>query len=264
MLFTFCTAGTVFSGLSILRGNTQAFLGGAVLLGTPFFLTMGTSQYADVPLSFFIVASLVLVALEEHVSPKGYGLRALAGTCVGLAVWTKNEGWVFALSLALAQLLMALVRVPGSRNVKGVLFFLTGLAPVAGIDLLFKVTVAPANYMFGNQPSVLHRLVTFSNYIPIAKAFWSELFGFGEWRGNLIALLAIYSALVGLYRGRGWGAIWFILSLSIALTSVGYFSAYVITPADLQWQLSTSLNRLFLQLWPSLVFLIFLIIQEPA
>ena len=264
MLFTLSTAGTVFSGLSILRGKTQALLGGAVLLGTPFFLTMGASQYADVPLSFFIVASLALIALDESASFKGYGLRVLAGTCAGLAVWTKNEGWVFALSLAFAQLLMALVRVPKIPNVRRVLLFLAGLAPVAGIDFLFKATVAPANYMFGNQPSVIHRLATFSRYIPIAKAFWSELFTFGNWRGKMIVLLTIYAALTGLYGERDRGATWIILSISIALTAVGYFFAYVITPVDFQWQLSASLNRLLLQLWPSLVFLIFLMIQDPA
>lgn len=264
ILFTLSTVGIVFSGLSILRGRTQALLGGSVLLGTPFFLTMGASQYADVPLSFYIVASLALIALDESASLKGYGLRVLAGTCAGLAVWTKNEGWVFALSLAFAQLLMALLRVPKIPNVRRLLLFLAGLAPIAGIDLLFKATVAPANYMFGNQPSVIHRLATFSRYIPVAKAFWSELFMFGNWRGKMIVLLTIYAALIGLYRERDRGATRLILSISIALTAVGYFFAYVITPVDFQWQLSTSLNRLLLQLWPGLVFLIFLMIQDPA
>ena len=36
----------------------------------------------------------------------------------------------------------------------------------------------------------------------------------------------------------------------------GYFYAYVITPLDLNWHLNTSLDRLYAQLWPSLLFLV--------
>lgn len=266
MCFTFGTVGTVFSALSTLRGRTQAFLGGAVLLASPFFLILGAWQYADVPLSFFIVAALALVALaeREHVDP--HGLRVLAGMCAGLAVWTKNEGWVFALSLAFTQLVMTLAQVGQSRKVIRVLAFVAGFLPVAAVDLLFKVTVAPADYMFApNQPSVLHRLANFPRYDPIAKAFWLGQLRVGGWRDNLIDVLVVYALLCGLYQGRNWGAIRFVLSITMAFTVTGYFFAYVITPEqNVQLQLSASLNRLLLQLWPSLVFLIFLIIRDPA
>jgi hypothetical protein len=36
---------------------------------------------------------------------------------------------------------------------------------------------------------------------------------------------------------------------------VAYFFAYVITPMDLTWHLGTSLGRLYVQLWPSFIFL---------
>jgi hypothetical protein len=37
--------------------------------------------------------------------------------------------------------------------------------------------------------------------------------------------------------------------------AVGYFFTYAITPLDLTWHLGTSLGRLYVQLWPSFVFL---------
>jgi hypothetical protein len=41
------------------------------------------------------------------------------------------------------------------------------------------------------------------------------------------------------------------------LTLAGYFFIYLITPRDIYWHLRFSLNRLFLQLWPSAIFLFF-------
>jgi hypothetical protein len=43
----------------------------------------------------------------------------------------------------------------------------------------------------------------------------------------------------------------------------GYFGIYLITPHDLRWHLLTSLNRLFIQLWPSAIFLCFMIARTP-
>jgi len=44
---------------------------------------------------------------------------------------------------------------------------------------------------------------------------------------------------------------------------MGYFAVYLITPYDLVWHLSHSLGRLFLQVWPSALFLFFLAIKGP-
>ena len=47
--------------------------------------------------------------------------------------------------------------------------------------------------------------------------------------------------------------------IALALTLAGYFAIYLITPRDLYWHLRFSLNRLFLQAWPSVIFLFFLV-----
>jgi len=46
--------------------------------------------------------------------------------------------------------------------------------------------------------------------------------------------------------------------IALTLTLAGYFLIYLITPYDLYWHLRFSLNRLFLQLWPAVIFLFFL------
>jgi hypothetical protein len=49
----------------------------------------------------------------------------------------------------------------------------------------------------------------------------------------------------------------------LLLTLTGYFFVYVMTPLDLGYHLATSLNRLFLQLWPSVIFLFFMAAGAP-
>jgi small-conductance mechanosensitive channel len=52
--------------------------------------------------------------------------------------------------------------------------------------------------------------------------------------------------------------------MALALTLAGYFAIYLITPRDLYWHLRFSLSRLFLQLWPSTIFLFFLAVARRS
>jgi uncharacterized membrane protein YfbV (UPF0208 family) len=51
--------------------------------------------------------------------------------------------------------------------------------------------------------------------------------------------------------------------IALFLMLAGYFLVYVITPLNLQFHLAYSLDRLLLQLWPSFVFVYFLIVSAP-
>src|SRR5262249_35413932 len=42
----------------------------------------------------------------------------------------------------------------------------------------------------------------------------------------------------------------------VAMMLAGYYAAYSFTPIELQYHLETSLNRLLLQLWPTVLFMI--------
>ena len=64
--FTFLLLGLLLTSLALLRGRIQGFLGAMVLMGTPFFIVMGTSQFADVPLALFILTTLVLLFLHAR------------------------------------------------------------------------------------------------------------------------------------------------------------------------------------------------------
>ena len=39
-----------------------------ILMGTPFFITMGASQFADIPLAFFILTTLVMLFFQAAIA----------------------------------------------------------------------------------------------------------------------------------------------------------------------------------------------------
>ena len=89
--FTFSTVALLFSSLDKLRGRASALLGGLALLSTPFFVEQGSSQYADVPLSFFFLATIAFLHLYEdrasdESAPHSRGFLVLAGLAAGFAV----------------------------------------------------------------------------------------------------------------------------------------------------------------------------------
>ena len=61
------------------------------LLGTVFYLIRGASLYADVPLSFFFLAALLLLALYDAGQRSSPGLLVLAGLAAALAAWTGTK-----------------------------------------------------------------------------------------------------------------------------------------------------------------------------
>lgn len=259
-LFTFATVGLAVSSLSLLRGKTQAFLAGAILLGTPFLITHGTSQYADVPLAFFFLGTLILLALHDKLPESRYNFLVLAGLTAGLAAWTKNEGIIFIAAIAVARLIIVTPKKGLRSYLRQMLSFTAGLAPVLLIVIYFKLRLAPANYLMaqGSQ-TTLQKLMDVSRHLQVWNAFAKEFVDFGGWAVSVPLLLIFYILLSGvsIKEKEKPGIIASLLVLVFML--VAYAFTFVVTPFDIAWQLGTSLNRLLLQLWPSLIFVYFLI-----
>ena len=271
LILTFSTLALLVSSLAVLRGSIAAMLAGLVLSSTPFFVEQGTSQYADVPLSFFILASLVLLqlagggSLESHHRPPGSLL--LSGLAAGFAAWTKNEGLLFLIVLVLAQAWVFGLRPfreesdgQSSRNWRVMACFLLGAAPVLVMVVWFKHAVATAGDLFSSPPVMLSKVLSPGRYWIILQWFAREFLRFGNWWivPGTVAMLAFQLLIPGKrYPLREPG--FRVSRIALGLTLSGYFVIYVITPRDLYWHLRFSLNRLFLQLWPSAIFLFFLV-----
>ena len=246
MFFGIGTVGLLFAAVTKLRGWAAALIGGLVLLGTPFFVTFSLSQYADVPLGYFILATFVMMALSER-NPESRGMPALAGVVAGMAAWTKNEGWLFVLVAGLVWCVGRSRR----ESFRSCTSFCCGLAVALLPVLYLKIAIAPPNDLVGRPMERLGYLFDGARHRLILAAFWRHGAQFGEWRfaPYLALLLPLFS---GRWR-RLTRAEWSVGAM-ILLMLVGYYVAYLMTPRDLSWQLTNSIDRLLLQLWPSTLF----------
>lgn len=263
MLFTFATIGLAASSLSLLRSRGQGLLAGVALLGTPFLIRHGASQYGDVPLGFFFLATLVAFSLHEKAAGRRDGLLALAGMAAGFAAWTKNEGLLFVPVVAFARLLVVVPASGWKSYGSEMRAFAKGLLPVLLIVLFFKAHVAPGvSPIFAEQgaTTTLERLTDSSRYIETGQALLKKAARFGH--PGFVVLLA-YLLLLG-KRVNATGRLGAsTAAVTWGLMLAGYFMMFIITPHGLRYQIDTSLDRLWLQLWPSAVFTFFLFAKTP-
>jgi hypothetical protein len=55
-----------------------------------------------------------------------------------------------------------------------------------------------------------------------------------------------------------------MITVVLTLMLVSYYLVYVTTPFDVSWHVSSSIDRLLVQLWPSLVLTVFLGLRSPV
>jgi hypothetical protein len=129
--------------------------------------------------------------------------------------------------------------------------------------LYHKIQLAPANDLIAlARPALLAaNLGDAERVIQILIRFFKSAFYFGQWPFPLAPFLILY-ALVARLSDQTSKADLFPFVL-IFLQTGGYFLIFLLTPHNLTWHLDTSLDRLFLQLFPSLLFAIFSVLRTP-
>jgi hypothetical protein len=265
MFFTFAMAGLVFAALSIIRDKTQGFLAGMVLLATPFFIEHGASQYADIPLGFFFLSTLVLFSLHQELSGNRHNLLLLAGITTGLAIWTKNEGFLFLVSIIISRIVYVVPAKGVKTYIKQMLPYTIGLLPILAITLYLKTQLAPPNDLFSSQgyQAVLAKLTDLDRYLLVGKTFVERIAHSGGWVTSVTFLLIFYLLLLGIKPPKNQKRTAWATMVTLGLMLTGYFLVYITTHHDLHWYLLHALGRLLLQLYPSFIFAFFLIAGSP-
>jgi hypothetical protein len=254
VMFSLSAVAVLFAILSRLRNLFIASIMALALLGTPAYLDHSTSQYADVPLAFFILATVGLICLQTNEEPNDHRLLILAGFMAGCAGWTKNEGLLFVLAISMAMLTMGF----RSRKWRRSLAFSAGLLIPLTVIIFFKFSIAEQNDLIRNQTyqDALQRLFDLNRYRTIFVSFLQTSWGFGNWTMRPMVPLLALVALRGVDRGglRSYG--WTTGAIALGIVLAGYCFVYVNTPVELQLHLDSSLNRLMLHLWPTFLLLI--------
>jgi hypothetical protein len=254
-----CSIAVLALTLAELRSPILGALMGLTLLGTPQYLESSASQYADVPVGFFFLASLALIALyfERSSDPQSLRILSAAGFFAGCAGWTKNEGLLFIVAAA-ASLSLPLFRKSGD-TLRRLALFGAGLTVPLLVIVTFKLTIHARNdivtYGKFQQALMLDR------HVMILKYLARYAFSFGHWSWSPYIPVIAFILLIGVHRPILRSYAWRTVASIVILVALGYYLIYLVTPQNLQWHIERSMDRLLLQLWPSLLLIAGLICQ---
>jgi hypothetical protein len=264
-LFGLAILGVLTGVIAILRGWVQALLAGTLLLGTFFFVQTAASQYADVPVSFYVLATLALFALQDR-SPSDLRFTALAGAMAALTAWTKNEGLLFV-AVALIARAVAVYRYRGARELlRQIPAALVGALPVLALVAVFKLRYAPANDLMSQvTPShVLHNVIDLGRYLTMLEALVLQLFDLGQFVVPVVLVLGLYAWLVRFKIDEPMRVTAATFVLALGLMLAGDLGVYILFSYDLNFQLINSLHRILLQLWPAAILTFFALAATPV
>jgi len=261
-LFTFGSILMIFFSIAELRGKNQGYLAAMFMFISTQFFNVGSYQYGDVPLAFFILSTIILMSLQDHYPRQSYRIAFLTGLAVSCAAWTKNEGLLFLVLVGLVRFISQPGKPKWSRLVKEFLSFTSGLAFVVATLIFFKLKYAPANDLIShdNLEKLGAYLFDADRYMLVLTAILKKIFTFNE---GIVWLMILYLVISGFDKSRFPDKRILSYLFLMFLMVCGYFFSYLISPHDVAWQIGSSIRRLVVQLWPSWVFLFFYCVRGP-
>lgn len=252
-LFALSVMGLLAASLTMLRSESAGLLAVLVLASVGLFAPQMSAQIADLPLSLYLLAPIVLLAAAAQLEfPAGY--LALAGLLAGFAPWTKNEGIVFLLPFLLVVFLVG--------GVNALKWAGAGALPGAAITAIFRLVLAPdsGEHLPHSLPAALEKLGEPGRYMQVAAAYLSNLWDMGFPWGHPLLLMAVLGLALGFVvkeqRRRH-----FLYLFPVAVVLAAGATAFLVSTADLKWHLDTANGRLLLQALPSVIFVYFLMLQ---
>jgi hypothetical protein len=253
-VFALATAGLLYGLITAISTELFGLLAVIIISASESFVAQSAFQYADIPLAFFLLACVGLLALAERDDWKPNLLR-LAGLVAGFAAWTKNEGLAFVLVAVLVALW---------RARRAALPFFVGAVFGVALTVVMKAISTGREQVFPKSfGEALHKVADPSRWKDILISFGSGFGDLGSWWAHPLLLLAAIAIAFGFISrkeidARAW------IALPIAGLLAADIGLYLVTEAELSWHLSTSNTRLVVQVWPALLFFAFLFLPPPV
>ena len=165
-----------------------------------------------------------------------------------MAAWTKNEGVVFVLLMFLIAVIVAVRR----RDGRQLLWSIAGATPILIVAVGFKLALAPSSGLVEGQSLtvILTRLMDPDRHMAVLGLMaqhamgWSAPFAFAVF--PIVSLVAVWKAV-------RIGGVVRVMATVLGLMLASYYVVYVTTQFNITWHVSTSIDRLLVQLWPALV-----------
>lgn len=244
VIFNMLIGGLMFSFLRPHYKNKFTYIPAAFLFFIPSYMVLATSQYCDVFLSLFFLASLISIH-HAHTSQKNEFLL-LGGIFLGLLSFTKPEGFILAGIVFLGSQFHLFQKE--NKKEKFSIFWISSL--IAGIPtMLFLLFLSPGNQTFINgltsttNPSTLMRLKIIMAFLLIEMSHIK--WGFLWW----LILLAGILNLNRIFKKDFF--IFFFSIISYLLIVLTYY--WTNTYFKIDWWLSVSLSRILSSLLPAII-----------
>jgi hypothetical protein len=260
-VFTFCTIGLLASAVGIFNSKTDGLIAGLIMLCTPFFMVMGYSQYADNTVGYFYLATIILLTFARKGRTTNTRLLIAAGITAGMAAWSKNEGLLFIVCLFTSQLVHVFFK--DHRIVLNELkYLLLGILPFLVIIAYQKFIIAPPNQIISAQgEATFDKLADVSRYKIVFAYFVEQFSTFGKWAINPWWFILAGVLLRGGINVKENNYSFLSNIILVSMMVIGFFFVEIITPHGLSYYLSTSVHRLFFQLFPTFLFIYFVAIN---
>lgn len=259
VVFTFLTAGLMYSSLKKLTASLWAVVPSLFVVSLPFFVKLATSQYSEIAMAYYLLAGIF--CLLQAYQRKSIAFCVLAGLFLGLLGFTKNEGSLAALVVVGWAALYLIHREKNSGQAKRLWFSLVGGCAVTFLPtILFEALYSPGNQTFVNglfsasQPSTFERL-------KFTLIFFAGELSRRHWNGLWLCLLVG----VLLSRGRCFRREivlipFFLLSFVVLIIFYYYLNTYF----KIFWWLQVTLHRVLFFLVPTVVFWVWMGIWKSS
>ncbi len=257
-VFSVSCAGLLFTGLERFIERKIALFAACFLISLFPYHYIGTAQYADIILSYYLLAGMV--TLTVALRHREHSLLFLFGIFLGLMTFTKNEGTVIALLLIIltAHHLWRENSVGALKSSPLLLKVLAGFLITASFTLYFKLFLAPPNRDIIMPADGRWPYFNFEGCYLILTAFLHELTGVWS-HPAWVAGLAIVINVKKLFHKEIR-----IMTLFFILYALVLFFIYLTTSNfNLTWRLSRTSSRIICYLLPSVLFWIFYMTQSP-
>ncbi len=236
------TAGILVYGLiEWTRKPWVSLLAGVYLCSIPYFLTHSISQYADIMVSFYLLAC-VLMLMRLIKDPQG-SQAIWCGGLLGLLSFTKDEG-----ILGAAILLVLISIFLRKQKIDKILIPL-----YSAYVLIFCATLMVKIWMMSTPSGINHfefkHFFEWQRWVLIIKYFYHAYVNGG---------VILIPVLICFWRVRNKFDRYasFIVSFIIIFISCG-FILYVLDKIDLAWRLNRTAYRVVYQILPLFIFLLF-------
>ena len=253
LLFALAALALLGASIAARRAPVFGILAWLILLASEVFASQTAAQYSDLLQALAFLATLVLL---EAAAPDGSASILIAvGLAAGLSAWIKNEGLPFAG----AALAVALWRF----RLRGAAWLALGAAPGLLATAALKLFLAQGREAVFPQTlgEAIAKITTAGRWWQAALGFGKAIFEAGAWWSHPVLLAALVAlafrfAPLPERKARAW------LFIPIALTVAAEYGIYLVTEANLDWPISTAVSRLVAQLWPSFIWLFFLMLRD--